>query len=74
MLPSEGREDNAAQPGEGLAPAVAVATQTEPLRMKHRNRQLAFRSLAGGLCLVVGHGIVQHGVGILAVTGARPLR
>ena len=71
MLPAEGREDDVAEPGNGLPPAFAVTTQPEPLRMERGDGKLDLRALAGVSRSLQGNHVIRHRAGILAAVQMR---
>jgi hypothetical protein len=66
MLPTQGREDDVAEPGNGLPPAVPVTTQPKPLRMERGYGKLDLRSLAGVSRSLQSNQVIRHRAGILA--------
>ena len=66
MLPAQGREDDLAESGKGLPPAIPVAAQPKPLRMERGHGKLDLRSLAGVSRSLRGNRVIRHRAGILA--------
>lgn len=71
MLPTEGREDDVSEPGNGPPPAFAVTTQPKPLRMERGYGKLDLRSLAGLSRSLQGNQVIRHRAGILAAVRMR---